>query len=157
MATDPDSLTDPKLLRGAMKNAEKAGMSDLVLKCQVRIAELAGQAYDEELEREFWTAVAAAEEISTQKNGKTTRLSRTRQKVGRVGVVQCLTDWALDPKVTQGFSILVDGGHSELTGEAIVVRHAAKFSADAVESAKKKLAEHGVDSLKPSSSRSGSS
>ncbi len=129
-------------------------MSDLVLECQVRIAELAGEAYDGELEREFWTAVAAAEEISTQKNGKTTRLSRTRQKVARVGVVRCLTDWALDPKVTQGFSILVEGEHPELTGEAIVVRHADKFPADAVTSAKKKLAEHGIDILRLSANRS---
>lgn len=145
MAVDPENISDPKLLRNLMKNAEKAGMSDLVLHCQVRIAQLAGQEYDEALDREFWTAVAAAEEIATQKNGKTTRLSRTRQKVKRVGVVKCLIDWALDPSTTQGFSILVDGGRPELTGEAIVVRHADKFSTEAVNSARAKLVQHGVD------------
>lgn len=128
-----------------MRNADNAGMLDLVLQCQVRIAELAGQGFDDKLEREFWIAVAAAEEIATQRNGRTTRLSRTRQKAKRVGIVQCLLDWALDPSTTQGFAILVDGGHPELTGEAIVIRHASKFPPEAVRAARNKLANHGID------------
>lgn len=143
MAVDPQTLNDPKLVRQLMKNAGDRGMQDLVLQCQVRIAELAGQQYDEVLEREFWRAVTVAEEIATEKNGKTTRLSRTRQKAARVGVVQCLIDWALDPKITQGFQILV-ASHPELTGEAIVVRHADRFPPEAVQSAREKLAAHGV-------------
>src|SRR5215207_5267371 len=99
MAVDPTTISDPKLLRNLMKNAEKAGRPDLVLQCQIRVAQVAGQAYDDQLEREFWIAVAAAEEIATQKNGRTTRLSRTRQKVKRVGVIQCLIDWAVDPDI----------------------------------------------------------
>jgi hypothetical protein len=145
MAVDPNTVSDPKLLRNLMQNAEKAGLTDLVLKCQVRIAELAGRAYADELEREFWTAVSAAEEIATKSNGRTTRLSRTRQKEKRVGVYQCLMDWALDPKTSQGFSILVEGGYPQLTGEAIVVRHADKFPESVVQAAEQKLASHGVD------------
>lgn len=145
MAVDPDTLQDPKLVRNLMKNAEVAGRSDLVLRCQVRLAQLAGRAYDDELEREFWTAVAVAEELATQRNRRTTRLSRTRQKEKRVGVVQCLVDWALDPDITQGFSILVQGGHPELTGEAIVLRHADRFPAEAVRSARDKLVGQEVD------------
>ena len=128
-----------------MKNAAAHERPDIVLQCQVRIARLVGQEFDGELEREFWTAVAVAEEIATQKNGRATRLSRTRQKVKRVGVVQCLVDWACSPNITQGFSILVDDGHAELTGEAIVVRHAENFSDEAVRMAKEKLAKHGVE------------
>ncbi len=145
MAVDPDTLDDPTLLRNLMKNAQAAGRLDLVLRCQIRLARLAGREYDDELESEFWQAVAVAEELASQRNGRTTRLSRTRQKVKRVGVVQCLIDWALDPSVTQGFTILVGGGHPELTGEAIVVRHADRFSADAVAAARAKLVDHGVD------------
>lgn len=145
MATDPATLQDANLVRNLMKNAERAGRADLVLQCQLRLAEIAGQKYDDQLEREFWTAVSAAEEISTQKNGRTTRLSRTRQKEKRVGVVQCLTDWALDPGTSQGFAILVDGGRPELTGEAIVLRNAEKFSTQAVDSARAKLKARGVD------------
>jgi len=127
MATNPDTVSDPKLLRNLMQNADKAGMHDLVLKCQIRIAQLAGQKFDDKLEREFWIAVTTAEELATQKNGRTTRLARTRQKAKRVGAIQCLVDWASDPQTTQGFAILINGGHAELTGEAIVVRHADNF------------------------------
>lgn len=143
MAVDPQTLTDAKLVRQLMKNADAKGMGDLVLQCQVRIAELAGQEYDDALEREFWRAVTVAEELATKQNGKTTRLSRTRQKAARAGVVQCLIDWALSPKTTQGFQILVEK-HPELTGEAIVVRHPDRFPSEAVESARAKLAAHGV-------------
>ena len=145
IATDPNAVNDPKLLRNLMQNAEKAGMPDLVLKCQIRIAQLAGQQFDDALEREFWVAVATAEELATQKNGRTTRLSRTRQKVKRVGVIQCLVDWASDPLTTQGFQILVNGGHPEPTGEAIVIRHADKFPNSAVSSALEKLRKAGVE------------
>lgn len=145
MAVDPKSITDPRLLRNLMKNAEAKGRNDLVLECQIRIAELAGQEFDEVLEKEFWIAVAAAEEFASQKNGRTTRLSRTRQKEKRVGVVRCLTDWALDPNVTQGFLILMEGNRPDLTGEAIVVRHAERFSSEAVQSARAKLVKYGAN------------
>ena len=145
MATDPATLNDPKLLRNLLTNARNAGREDLVLACQVRLAEIAGQAFDDQLEREFWIAVAAAEEIATEKNGRTTRLARTRQKAKRVGIIQCLVDWAMDPKISQGFSLLVDGGRAELTGEAIVARHSDKFPEEAVRAASEKLARHGVE------------
>lgn len=147
MAVDPDTLNDPKLIRQLMKNAAAAGMDDLVLKCHIRVGELAGQQYDDELEREFWKAIAVAEEIATQTNGKTTRLTRTRQKAARVGVVKCITDLAVATEVTQGFRILVDGGHPEYTAEAIVVRHPDKFPPEAVASAERKLSAHDLDHL----------
>ena len=145
MATDPDTLCDPAQLRNLMKNAEKAGRHDLVLQCQVRLAELAGQEFSGPLEREFWAAITAAEEIKTQENNRTTRLARTRQKVKRVGVKQCLLDLALDPNVKDGFRILVEGGYPGLTAEAIVVRHGEEFPPHAVESAAAKLLQHGID------------
>lgn len=142
---DPNTLDDPMLVRGLMANARRLGREDLVLKCQMRIAELAGRDYNDVLEREFWIAVAAAEEYATQKNGKTTKLSRTRQKEKRVGIKQCLLDWALDPGDTDGFKFLIAAKQPELTGEAIVLRHADKFPQNAVTMARAKLEQHGVD------------
>ena len=72
MSVDPDHLSDPKLLRNLLQNAAKASRKDLVLKCQVRLAKLEGALYGTALEREFWAAVAAAEELASQKNGKKT-------------------------------------------------------------------------------------
>jgi hypothetical protein len=145
MSVDPDHLSDPKLLRNLLQNAARAGRNDLVLKCQVRLAKLEGARYRTALEREFWAAVAAAEELASLKNDKKTRLSRTRQKVARVGIKQCLEDWACYKGTTQGFDILVEGGHPELTGEAIVVRHAGEFRPEIVESARRRLLDHGID------------
>src|ERR1700754_2264659 len=145
MAVDPDSLTDPKLLRNLLENASRAGRDDLVLQCQIRIAKLAGAQYQTPLEREFWAAVAAAEELASQKNGRKTLLNRTRQKVKRVGIKKCLEDWAFHKGTTQGFDILVQGGHPELTGEAIVVRHASEFSEDAVTAARQRLVDYDIN------------
>ena len=145
MAVDPDSLSDPKLLRNLMENAQRKGRDDLVLKCQVRLAKLEGARYDTPLEKEFWAAVAAAEELATAKNGRTTRLGRTRQKVKRVGIKKCLEDWAVHTGTTQGFDILVQGGHPELTGEAIVVRHQSEFAPEIVNAARQRLIDYGID------------
>jgi hypothetical protein len=145
MDVNPDSLDDPKLIRILLQNAKRHGRDDLVLKCQVRLAHLEGAKYDSPLEREFWRAVAAAEELATLRNGKTTRLGRTRQKAARVGIKQCLEDWAFHKGTTDGFQLLVEGGYPELTGEAIVIRHAEEFSEAAVSAAKKRLLDHSID------------
>ncbi len=144
MFPDLSKFTDPQKLRTLAANAERLGHSDYAAKCRIRIAELAGQQYDDLLEREFWEAVTCAEEFKTAENGKTTRLSRTRQKHKRVGTHQCLVDWAFDPKTTDGFHILLETGRADLTGEAIVVRHADKFPPEAVASAELKLSAHGI-------------
>lgn len=145
MAVDPKSLNDPMKLRTLMENAARLGRGDLALACQMRIAELAGLEHADIVEREFWQAVAIAEEFVSRARGKTVRLSRTRQKEKRVGARQCLEDWALAPGTTDGFRMLLDAGHPELTGEAIVLRHPEEFGQDVIESARRKLVEHGVD------------
>lgn len=157
MAADPDTFNDPEKVRQLLANAKRLGRDDIVLKCQLRLVELAGQNYDEDIEREFWMAVTAAEEFKTAQNGKTTRLSRTRQKYTRVGAVACITDWAVSEKVTEGFRILIDAGRPDLTGEAIAIRHSDRFPQQAVASARKKLEDHGVDISSLGSSTNGKS
>jgi hypothetical protein len=144
MAADPKTLTNPRQLRVLADNARRLGRDDIVVECNIRIGELAGQVYDDVLDREFWMAVSCAEEFRSQETGRTSRFSRTRQKYGRVGAKRCLEDWALDNKVTDGFLILLRHGRPDMTGEAIVIRHAAKFSPAAVTSARRKLEAHGA-------------
>lgn len=141
---DPQTFTDPEKLRKLMANAVRLGYEDLAFQCRLRIAELAGATHDDVLEREFWTAVSAAEEIRTAANGKTSRLTQARQKHKRVGAQKVLEDWALDPATTDGFATLVTHNRGDLTGEAIVLRHEDRFSVDAVNAARKKLMDHGV-------------
>lgn len=145
MAIDPESMSDPAKLRSLLQNALRLKERELALRCQVQLAKLESSKYQDPVEQDFWKAVAVAEELATERNGRTTRLSRTRQKEGRVGFRQCLIDWALDPSTTDGFKILVEHGYAELTGEAIVVKHAPSFPDDVVAAAKTKLEEHGVD------------
>jgi hypothetical protein len=143
MFPDLMKFSDPDKLRNLMSNALRLGHADYAFECQMRIAELAGQPFSG-LEREFWTAVSYGEETKRLETGKAARLTQTRQKQKRLGAVQCLTDMALAPAVTDGFEALVQHGKAEFTGEAVVVRNAEQFPAEAVASAAKKLEAHGI-------------
>ena len=147
-ALDPNKMDDPEKIRALMINADRKGRSDISWACKVRLAELAGRSYDDNLEREFWIAVHVAEEIKTQENGKTTRLSRTRQKYQRDGALKCIADLATKPGTTEGFHILADNGRVDLTFEAVLLRHHGRFQAESMEIARNKLLDHGVDEAK---------
>ena len=128
-----------------MTNARRLNRDDLVFECLKRLAHLAGRQYDEVLEREFWSAVVLAEEIKTIENGKTTLLSRTRQKYGRDGARKCIEDLATANRITDGFLILTRHGRADLTFEGVVLRHSEKFEDHVVEVARSKLLANGVD------------
>jgi hypothetical protein len=87
----------------------------------------------------------AFECLLTEERERTTRLSRTRQKVSRVGVLKTLKDWALSDKETDGFTMLLDRGMPELTGEAIVLRHPKSFEPEVLAAARQRLVEAGID------------
>lgn len=142
MARDPDpaDFDDPDRLRALMANAKRLEKPELAVACQARIAALAGQEYDDEVERAFWEAVTMAEEIKTEVNGKTTRLSRTRQKHTRDGALKCIEDLALKEPASDGFDILASKSRLDLSFEAIVVRFPDRFSDEAGEAAHRKLA-----------------
>ena len=144
---DPNTYDDPDKLRNLMANALRLGHEDLVLGCQIRLAELSSQEFDDALEKEFWKAVNIAEEFKTAENGKTTRLSRTRQKYTRDGAKKCVEDLAIRPAITEGFRILADNGRVDLTFEAVLLRHASQFDESAITIAKTKLLDNGVDEM----------
>src|SRR5256885_4999938 len=54
--------------------------SDLRRRC-----DLEKEKHVDPLEREFWSTVAAYEQLLSEKNGRTTRASRTRNKLKRLG------------------------------------------------------------------------
>jgi hypothetical protein len=141
MAVDPSTLFDPEGLRVLAGRAKERGLEELWFKCLTRIADLAGQKFEPGVEREFWQAISAAEEIRTFENGKPTRLSRTRQKIQRVGVLKTVADLASSPGQSEGFKVLVRGGRQDLTAEAIVIRHSSVFEPGVIEMARKKLAD----------------
>ncbi|OEO32504.1 hypothetical protein VW23_011305 [Devosia insulae DS-56] len=144
MFPDLSKFSEPEKLRKLLFNARRLGHHDYAFQIQMRIAELAGLPFSDTLEREFWTAVSYVEEVKTEATGKTTRLSGTRTKHKKYGTIRCLGDWAMDPNPSEGLDRLVEHKRAELSGEAIVLRHADKFPAEAVASAAAKLAALGV-------------
>jgi hypothetical protein len=97
------------------------------------------------VEHDFWQTIQAFEAVLKEERGKTIRLARTRQKVARVGVRQTLADWAEVTASTEGYDMLLQRGMAELTGEAIVLRHASEFPGHIVEAARDRLRRSNVD------------
>lgn len=140
-----EEYDDPDAVRKLMANAKRLGNDEIWWRAFRHLCNLEGQGWEEPLEREFYQTLAAYEELLTQKNGRRTPASRTRQKLRNKGVVRCLEDWATMPKPTEGFELLVKNGLSELTGEYLVTKFHGRFSETAVTAASRRLEEYGIE------------
>lgn len=136
---------DPGKLRTIIKNARKRGVDVLADAAFRKLVSVLPSESPGTMEHDFWRTIHTFEYVLSEERGRTTRLTRTRQKVRRVGVVQTLIDWALDTKQTEGFRMLLERGMPELTGEAIVLRHPSRFDATVVSAASARLEASGVD------------
>ena len=136
---------DPEKLRSWITNARKAGDNRIADAAFRRLISVLPKEKPGTVEHDFWQTIYAFEHVLSEERGKTTRLARTRQKVTRVGEVQTLKDWALSSKSTDGFTMLLERNMPELTGEAIVLRHAKQFGADVLAAANQRLVQAGVD------------
>lgn len=137
--------TDPAQLRRFMANARRMGAEAVHAAAFERlVSTLPGEALDP-VSRDFWRMIHAFEELLTEERGRTTRLSRTRQKVQRVGVIKTLEDFALTREATDGFRMLMERGLPQLTGEAVILRHPDAFHPAVVDAAAARLRAEGVD------------
>lgn len=141
---DPQTFTDPDKLRKLMANAVRLGYLDLAFGCQMRIAELAGAAHTDAVERAFFTGLVAAEEFRTADNGRSTKLINIRARHKKFGAVRVLSDLMMSPDLSDGFAKLVENKRSDLTAEAIVLNNEEAFSVDVVNAARKKLMDQNV-------------
>ena len=127
-----------------MANARRLGHDDYAFQIRMRIAELAGSA----VPRPAGARVLDRGQLRRrgQDRGDRQDLAAvgTRTKHKKYGAVRCLGDWAMDPNPTEGLGSLVEHQRAELSGEAIVIRHADKFSVEAVAAAAAKLAALGI-------------
>jgi hypothetical protein len=96
------------------------------------------------LVRDFFETLAAYEQLLTEKNGSTTVASRTRQKITNKGVYRSLLEWTQGRTETNGFTLLVEAGLPEFTGEYLVVKYRNRFPSDVVAAAVERLIKHGV-------------
>jgi hypothetical protein len=136
---------NPDELESLIKNATKLGnvlVAEAAFRKRISLvpAERPGS-----VEHDFWQMVQAFEYTLSEERGKNTRLSRTRQKVAKAGVVQTLSDWAAGSQETAGFRMLLERGMPEFTGEAITLRHPELFEPPVLEAAQQRLAAAGVD------------
>lgn len=133
--------TDAAKLAQIADNARKQGVPAIAEAAERRIVELMCRISGglDPLAQDFWRMVITFERLEGQARGKPGfRLSRTRQKVARVGVVAILSDWATG-KATEGFAMALKLGRPELTGEAIILDHAASFPDHVVAAARSRL------------------
>jgi hypothetical protein len=140
-----EGCDDPEKLRVWIKNARKNGEATVADAAFRRLIAILPKEKPGTVEHDFWQTIFAFEQALSEERGKTTRLARTRQKVARVGEIQTLRDWALSAANTEGFAMLLERNMPELTGEAIVLRHADSFEAEVVAAARCRLEEAGVD------------
>ena len=137
-------------LRNLMANAKRLGDESMYASAFAQLCRVLpngasdGTLSDDVLVQKFWKAVHAAEQIKTDQNGKTTRLSRTRQKVAKDGIIVTMESLALKPKPSDGFAILLGHNLPELVFEHIIAEHPARFSETAVIAARQRLTAHGI-------------
>src|SRR5690606_25198699 len=144
---DISALKTPASCRTVMERARAKGLDDVYEAVFRRYCELVGHAADDPadpLVRGFHETLAAYEQLLTEKNGRNTPASRTRQKIDNKGVHQSLIEWTRAPKETEGFQLLVAKGLPEFTGEYLVAKHAGRFPAEIVTRALTRLQEHGI-------------
>src|SRR5271165_1543701 len=106
--------------RVVLDRARARRMDDVYEAVFRRLCELVGSEYDDPddtLVRDFYETLAAYEQLLTEKNGKNTPASRTRQKLKNKGVYQSLIEWTRGKVETNGFALLIDAGRPEYTGE----------------------------------------
>ncbi|GAC1414107.1 MAG: hypothetical protein NVSMB6_16190 [Burkholderiaceae bacterium] len=135
-----DSYSDPGQLRILMGNARNHGADMVYWEAFERLCEVSATGEDQ-LTRDFNRIMAAYEQLLTEKNQRTTRATRTRQKVKRHGIIRVLQDWADSETRAYGFTMLAERGLLTLTGEYLVIEYADKFPAVTVENAKRHLRE----------------
>lgn len=138
-------LTQPSELKNVMANAKEKGRMDVYWAAFERLCIVQGKNHENPMLKDFYAMLSAYESLLSERNGKNTSASRTRQKINRLEEKKCLEDWALSKKATPGFLLLVENNLPQYTAEAVVLKYANEFSNDVVSSAKKRLEDHGVD------------
>ncbi|WP_312136386.1 hypothetical protein [Brevundimonas sp.] len=132
-------LTDLDQLRNFRNNALSEGATEVADAAFKRLVSLCPSEAPGSIEHDFWSTIHAFEELLREERGKTVRLSRTRQKISRVGVIQTLIDFAKNKTPTDGFLMLIERGLPELTGEALILKHKDVFEYDVQQAATQRL------------------
>lgn len=144
-APDLSEEWDKQKLRNWMANARRLGRDDVYQAAFRQLCRIEGRDIDDPLAAHFAAVMRALEEALSEQNGRTTRLSRTRQKLARAGVRKTLADLALKPKPSEGFLKLMEFGMADMSAESLILKYRQEFEPEVVAAAERRLAEYGVD------------
>lgn len=144
-APDLSEEWDQQKLRNWMANARRQGRDDVYQAAFRQLCRIEGRDIDDPLAADFAAVMRALEEALSEQNGRTTRLSRTRQKLARAGVRKTLADLALKPKPSEGFLKLMEFGMADMSAESLILKYRQEFEPEVVAAAERRLAEYGVD------------
>ena len=128
-----------------MANARRRGASDIYDAAFHRLISVQPAAQVGTIAHDVWRTIYAFEELLKEERGKTVRLSRTRQKIQRVGETRTVIDLVLKTTPSEGFNMLRERDLLELSFEALVVARASDFPSDVVDAARDRLMKHSFD------------
>jgi hypothetical protein len=139
-----ERCSDAGKLKTLVANAVQQGANDLADAARRKLYKVQASAEPGTLAFDVWESIHALEDALSSERGTTTRLSRTRQKIGRVGEMQTVIDLvAGSATASSGYQMLLDRGWPELTFEALALKH--QMPADVSDRAKERLAGDGID------------
>jgi hypothetical protein len=141
---DVSNEWDKTKLRTLMENARRLRRDDVYQLALRQLCRAEGRNIEDPLEAEFEAVMRALEEALTEESGRTKRLSRTRQKLGRSGVHKTLSDLALTAKPSMGFIKLVEFNMADMSAEALVLKFRKRFAPEVVAAAQYRLEEYKV-------------
>jgi hypothetical protein len=133
---------DAKMLRQIAENAEAKGVPELAQAARRKLYSILPGEDPGTIEYAVWQSIFALEDVLKQERGKTIRLSRTRQKIGRQGVVRCVADLVVGP-ASEGFRMLLERDMLELSFEAIALQFPDEFEPGVLAAARQRLVDAG--------------
>jgi len=133
---------DAKKLRQLAQNADQKGEAELAKAARLKLYSILPGEEPGTIEYAVWQSVYALEDVLKQERGKTILLSRTRQKIGRQGVTQCVADLVLG-SASEGFKMLQERGMLELSFENIALQFLDKFEERVLDAARRRLRDAG--------------
>lgn len=144
----PDTLDDrvaklktPEECAVFAKNATDLGRPDLALAALKRAVQLraASLGATNDVERECLEAVYAYEEVLSARAGHRQTASRTWPMIKKHGVIEAVERAVKRKDETVGYTALVEMGLEDYAFEAVILRHPASFSAEAVSQSRERL------------------
>jgi hypothetical protein len=137
-----DGCSDPSKLKSLIINAKNRGAEDIEEAARRRLYKVQSGLQPGTLSFDVWQSIHALEDALSSEAGATRRLSRTRQKIQRVGEERTVMDLVESTKPSSGYRMLLDRSWPELTFEALALKHGLG-SAEA--SARERLGADGID------------